>query len=125
MFVHAVTYEDQTGTPLPAAMRWLGMYGARIRQQADDRDSGPYSTGAVETVNFKLANELIGERANRLANRPRTIKLLDLLAVGLNGHASERAFAKAIRLHLEGHHGRPLLNQRPHDDTKGNPTLFT
>ena len=35
----------------------------------------------------------------------------------------ERAFAKAIRLHLEGHRGRPLLHQRPHDDTKGNPRL--
>ena len=28
----------------------------------------------------------------------RAIKLLDLLAVGLNGRADERAFAKAIRM---------------------------
>ncbi len=63
-------------------------------------------------------------RANRLGNRRRPFKLLDLMTVGLNGHANERAFAKAIRLHLEGHQGRPLLKQRPHDDTKGNPTLY-
>jgi hypothetical protein len=44
---------------------------------------GPYSTGAVEAVNFKLASELIGERANRMGNRARAFKLLDLLTVGL------------------------------------------
>ncbi len=79
----------------------------------------------METVNFKLAQELIGERANRLGNRKRLIKLLDLLTVGLNRHANERAFAKVIRLHLEGHAGRPLLRQRPHDDDKGQPSLFS
>lgn len=124
-FVHAVTHEDQTATPMPAAMRWLGLFGAHIRDQAHNRDRGPYSTGAVETINLKLATELIGERANRLGNRRRLFKLLDLMTVGLNGRANERAFAKAIRLHLEGHHGRPLLHQRPHDDTKGNPSLYT
>ena len=65
------------------------------------------------------------ECANRLANRARTIKLLDLLTVGLNGQANERALAKAVRLHLEGHDGRPRLHQRPHDDPEGNPSLFT
>ena len=59
-----------------------------------------------------------------LGNRARIIKLLDLLAAGLNGHANERAFAKAVRLHLEGHRGRPLLQQRPHDDRKDKPSLF-
>ncbi len=33
-FVHAVTHEDQTATPMPAATRWLGLFGARIREQA-------------------------------------------------------------------------------------------
>lgn len=125
LFAHAVTHENQTATPMPAAMRWLANQGQRVRDQAAFRDRGPYSTGSVEAVNLKLKTELIGERSNHLANRPRTVKLLDLLAVGLNGHANDRAFAKAVRLHLEGHHGRPLLGQRPHDDLKGNPSLFT
>lgn len=68
---------------------------------------------------FKLAQELIGERANRLSNRKRLSELLDLLTVGLNGHANERAFAKVIRLHFEGHAGRSLLRQRPTATTPG------
>jgi hypothetical protein len=75
-------------------------------------------------VNRKLADELIGERANRMGNRGRAIKLLDLLTLGLNGHASDREFAKAIRIYLEGQRGRPQLHQRPHDDLKGAPSLF-
>jgi hypothetical protein len=124
-FVHAIQHEDRTGTPLPAAMRWIAQRGQRVRDQAFNRDRGPYSTGAVEAVNLKLATELIGERANRMGNRARAVKLLDLLTVGLNGHANERPFAKAIRIYLEGHRGRPQLLQRPHDDFKGAPSLFT
>ena len=124
-FVHAIEHEDRTATPMPAALRWIRMYGQRVRDQAANRDRGPYSTGAVEAVNRKLAAELIGVRANRLGNRARTIKLLDLLSAGLNGQADERAFGKAIRIYLEGHSGRPQLNQRPHDDPRGAPSLFT
>ena len=125
-FVRAVRHEHQHGTPLPAALRWIATHGPRLRAQASNRPRrGPYSTGAVEAVNQKLATELIVERANRMGNRARAIKLLDLLAVGLNGHANERAFAKAIRIHLEGHGGRPQLTQRPHDDLRGAPSLFT
>jgi hypothetical protein len=106
--VHAVGHEDQHGTPLPAALRWIAMRGPRLRAQASNRPQhGPYSTGAVEAINFKLASELIGERANRMGNRSRAFKLLDLLTVGLNGRANERSFAQAIRIYLEGHHGRP------------------
>jgi hypothetical protein len=47
------------------------------------------------------------------------------VAIRLNGRANERAFAKAIPIHLERHHRRPLLNARPHGDLKGNPSLFT
>jgi hypothetical protein len=125
-FVRAVEHEHQTGTHLPAALRWIGTYGPRLRAQASNRPCrGPFSTGAVEAVNRKLASELIGERANRMGNRARAIKLLDLLTVGLNGEADERAFAKAIRIYLEGHRGSPQLQQRPHDDLKGAPSLFT
>ena len=46
-------------------------------------------------------------------HRARAIRLLDLLTLGLNGHANERGFAKAIRIYLEGHHGRPQLNSAP------------
>jgi hypothetical protein len=124
-FVHAVEQEDANGTALPAALRWVGMYGARIRDQAANRwRRGPYSTGSVGAVNRKLADEFLGTRANRLGNRTRTIKLLDLLTVGLNGQASQRGFAKAVRIYLEGHGGRPQLHQRPHDDPKGAPSLF-
>ena len=124
-FVHAVRHEDQHHTPLPAALRWTTRYEPRLRAQANNRPSRwPYSTGAVAAVNHKLATELIGERANRMGNRPRAFKLLDLLTVGLNGRANERAFAKAIRVYLEGHRGRPQLKQRPHDDLTGNPSLF-
>jgi hypothetical protein len=123
-FASAVEHEDRHGTPMPAALRWIAQRGQRIRTQAANRDRGPYSTGAVEAINLKLATELIGERANRLANRRRTIKLLDLLTLDLNGNANERDFAKAIRVYLEGHQGRPQLPQRPHDDLKGNPSLF-
>ncbi len=38
--------------------------------------------------------------------------------------ANERAFTKAIRIYLEGHHGRRQLKQRPHDDLKANPSIF-
>jgi hypothetical protein len=125
-FVHAVRHEDQHGTSLPAALRWIATYGQRLSAQASNRaPRGPYSTGAVEGVTFKLAGEVIGERANRMGNRIRAFKLLDLLTVGLNGRANERAFARAIRIYLEGHRGRPQLKQRPHDDLKGNPSLFT
>lgn len=125
-FVRAVQHEDQHRTRLPAALRWIATYGPRLRAQAGNRPQhGPYSTGAVEAVNQKLATELIGERANRMGNRARAFKLLDLLTVGLNGRANERAFAKAIRIYLEGHHGRPQLKQRPHDDLRGAPSLFT
>lgn len=94
-FVHAVEHEDRHGTPLPAALRWIATYGPRLRAQASNRPQrGPYSTGAVEAVNVKLATELIGERANRMGNRARAFKLLDLLTVGLNGRANERAFAR-------------------------------
>jgi hypothetical protein len=57
------------------------------------------------------ADRVIGERANRMSNRARAIKLLDLQTVGLNGRANERAFAKAIRIYLEGRQGRPQLNE--------------
>ena len=60
-----------------------------------------------------------------MGNRARAFKLLDLLTVGLNGRANERGFAKSIRIYLEGHRGRPQLKQRPHDDLKGAPSLFT
>jgi hypothetical protein len=68
--------------------------------------------GAVDAVNLKLSRELIGERANRKSNRDRATKLVDLLTVGLNGRANEREFTKAIRVYLEGHHGRSQLLQR-------------
>jgi hypothetical protein len=124
-FVVAVEHEDWTGTRLPAALRWIGIYGMRLRAQAANRSRrGPHSTGAVEAVNYKLAHELIGERANRMGNRARAIKLLDLLTLGLNGHAHDREFAKAIRVYLEGHRGRPQLHQRAHDDLLGAPSLF-
>lgn len=123
-FVRAVEQEDATATSLPAMTRWLGNRAALIRAQSIRRGDGPYSTGAVEAVNLKLKNELIGERANRLGNRRRMIKLLDLLTVGLNGRASEREFAKAVRIHLETHQGRPLLSQRQHDDLRGAPSLY-
>ena len=124
-FVRAVEHENATGTPMPAALRWIQMYGPRIRAQAANRwRKGPYSTGAAEAIIHKLRDELLGYRAHRLGNRARTIKLLDLLTVGLNGQANQREFAKAIRIYLEGHHGRPQLNQRPHDDPKGAPSLF-
>jgi hypothetical protein len=55
--------------------------------------------------------------------RRRAVKLLNLLTVGLSGRANERG-AKAVRVYLEGHRGRPQLKQCPHD-VKGNPSLFT
>jgi hypothetical protein len=64
-------------------------------------------------------------QARHLGNRQRTIKLLDLLTLGYNHHADERAFAVAIRKYLEGHHGRPQLAQRQLDDLKNTPSLYT
>ncbi len=68
--------------------------------------------------------ELIGERADRMGNRARACELLNLLTVGPDGLANERAFAKAIRAYLEGRPGRPQLKQRPDDDPKGVPSLL-
>lgn len=48
-----------------------------------------------------------------MGNRARAAELLDLLTVGLNGRANERAFAKAIRIFLEGHHGRAAAQAAP------------
>jgi hypothetical protein len=54
-FVRAIEVEDQTGTPLPAALRWVhGRSGLLVRSQTINRTSGPYSTGPVEAVNVKL-----------------------------------------------------------------------
>jgi hypothetical protein len=122
--VGAVAHENETGIPRPAALRWVGMYGQRITGQAANRwRSGPYSTGAVEAANKKL-DKFLDSRAQRMGNRARAIKLLDLLTVGFNGRAHQREFSKEVRIYLEGHEGRPQLHQRPHDDPKGVPSLF-
>lgn len=124
-FAAAVDSEHRTGIALPATPNWFATYGPRIRQQAAARTPHQaHSTGAVEAVNGWLKRAL-AQRARHLGNRQRTIKLLDLLTVGYNHHADERAFAVAIRKYLEGHHGRPQLAQRQLDDIKSSPSLYT
>ena len=101
-----------------------------VRSQTINRTDGPYSTGPAEAVNVKLKGFLV-DRINRMGNRPRAIKLLDLITIGLNGQINERAFAQDIRTRLEAHRGHAVLHQRPHDDPKFNsndptttPSLF-
>jgi hypothetical protein len=99
----AVDAEHRTGIALPATPNWFTTYGPRIRQQAAAcAPHQAHSTGAVEAVNTWLTRAL-AQRARHLGNRQRMIKLLDLLTVGYNHHADERAFAVAIRKYLEGH----------------------
>jgi hypothetical protein len=124
-FVAAVEHEDRTGIAPPAMCNtWLPRYGAILREQARMLPyAGPHSAAPVEAVNSKLSNNLLGERADRMRNRPRAIKLLDLLTLGLNNQVNELAFAKQVRIYLEANGGR-APRQRPHDDAKRHPSLF-
>lgn len=97
--------------------------GPHVCEQGDNGNRGREYEALIK-AKHKLTSELIGKRASRLQNRARIIKLLDLLTLGINGEADESAFADAIHRHLDYHYGRPLLHQRPHDDPKGNPSLF-
>jgi hypothetical protein len=113
----------RTGHPLPGAMRWLGNNGTFTAQQTATRPpGGPYSVGAVEATIQTVRGHLL-ERTQRLGDRIRATLLLDLLTIGLNKQVNERAFAKHVRLHLEAQAGR-AARQRPHDDPKGQPSLF-
>lgn len=123
-FAAAVDREHRTGIPLPATPTWLATYGPRIRQQAARAPHQAHSTGAVEAVTRWL-RQTLGRRARHLGNRQRTIKLLDLLTLGSNHHADERACAVVIPKYLEGQHGRPQLAQRQLDDLKSTPWLYT
>ena len=124
-FVHAIEAEHRRNQTLPASPNWLAQFGPRIRQQTINRVAQQaHSTGAVEAVNAWLKRKL-GDRVRHLGNRRRTVKLLDLLTLGYNHHADERAFAVAIRKYLEGHYGRPQLTQRQLDDLKSTPSLYT
>lgn len=38
--VHAIRHEDQNATPMPAAIRWLRLFGARVRVQAATATAG-------------------------------------------------------------------------------------
>jgi hypothetical protein len=79
---------------------------------------------ARPTVTHKLASELIGERANRMGNRAWAFKLLDLITGRPQRPRQRTRLRQGVRIHREGHRGRPQLKQRPHDDLKGNPSLF-
>lgn len=90
--------------PLEAGPRW----------RRHDPSSSAVIDGAVEST----------VRLDELAAAAPAGGGVALLAVGLDGRANERAFAKSIRIYLEGDCGRPQLKQRPHDDLKGAPSLF-
>ncbi len=123
-FVNAIETEHRRNQTLPASPRWLAQFGPRIRRQTIDRvPEQAHSTGAVEAVN-NWRKRVLGSRVRRVGNRQRTIKLLDLLTIGYNHHANERAFAVAIRKDLEGHRGRRQLAQGRLDDLKSTPSLY-
>jgi len=122
-FVAAVEHEHQNATSLPAARSWIARYGPPSASRPRCARGRGRIHGAGRGHQQQARHQLIGERADRMGNRHRAIKLLDLLTLGLNNQANERSFAKTVRITLEANAGH-APRQPPHDDPKGHPSLF-
>ncbi|MFP3881891.1 MAG: hypothetical protein ACLFWH_06185 [Actinomycetota bacterium] len=104
-------------------MRWLNRHSTLVARQIANRTPGdPNSVGPVETVIRELVRRL-NYRAGNFGNRQRTVLLLRLMLLDINGHADEREWADIIRRYLlAGNEERTVGHadhQRQHDDPLG------
>jgi hypothetical protein len=120
---HARHTHDLASPPLPGLARWLDYYGETVAAQLETRSSlGPNSIGAVEAALRQVERAFLG-RSQSFGNRPRLDQLLGLMTLHANGHADPRRWADRLRARLHPHRGVPP-RQRPHDDRRGQPSLF-
>ncbi len=97
--------------------RWIAVNAATIEAQfarralAPRRSDMPLTTAALEQITRPIVAALYPRRY-ALKNRARLNRLLMLLQLNVNGDDDAHAYAKAIRVHLESHGGRPLLQRR-------------
>jgi hypothetical protein len=124
-FQTAARHAHQHATPsLPALARWLDNYGELVATQLGTRSSlGPNSIGAVEAALRQIDRAFQG-RSQSFGNRPRLNLLLELRTLHANGQADPRRWADRLRERLHPCGGVPP-KQRPHDDTRGRPSLLT
>ena len=71
----------------------------------------PLTTAALEQITRPMAAALYPRR-HALKNRERLNRLLMLSQLHVNGDADARAYAKAMRAHLESNGGRPPGRRR-------------
>lgn len=91
----------------------------RILDQAVQKDNTlRYSTGALESALFQLAETKISWRRGWLKNRRRVDYLLSLMQLDMLGLANQDTFAKIIERYLRHH---PMPRQDRLTDPKGTP----
>jgi hypothetical protein len=91
----------------------------RIMNQVVQKDNTlRYSTGALESALFLLAETKISWRRTWLKNRRRVDYLLSLMQLDMLGVANQDAFAKIIERYLRHH---PMPRQNRLTDPKGIP----
>jgi hypothetical protein len=98
--------------------RWIAVNAATIESQFARRALTPHrapdmplTTAALEQITRPITAALYPRRY-ALKNRERLNRLLMLLQLHVNGDDDARAYARAIRAHLESNGGRPLRRRR-------------
>jgi hypothetical protein len=115
---------SQSAPPLRALMRWLDNYGETVAAQLETRSSlGPNSIGAVEATLRQVERAFHG-RSQSFGNQKRLNLVLDLMTLHQNGDADPRRWADRLRERLHPRNG-VAPEQRPHDDTRGHPSLIS
>lgn len=109
--------------------RWIAVNVGTIETQFARRTLTPHrapdmplTTAALEQITRPIAAALYPRRY-ALKNRERLNRLLMLLQLHVNGDDDVRAYARAIRTHLESNEGRPLRRRRALADPAGSPSL--
>jgi hypothetical protein len=108
--------------------RWIAVNGATIEAQfarralTPRRPDMPLTTAALEQITRPIVAALYPRRY-ALKNRERLNRLLMLLQLHINGDDDVRAYARAIRRHLELNERRPLVPRRAITDPAGSPSL--
>ena len=122
-FEKLVRYEAEITGGLKGAVRWMDLNSAMVAKQVETRrHAGPNSVGPVETYIKELVRRL-EYRAGNFGNRQRTLSLIRLMLLDINGHADEREWADIIRRYLLAANGHKDAghadHQRQHDDPLG------
>ncbi len=121
--------DDARAAGLPRVTRWLDEWQPILEAQYDRRGfrstrpvNMPLTTGGLEAISRPIRDALHPRRYG-LKNRERLNRLLMLVQLDANGQASERDYAKQIRLWLEANGGRPAATRRAVADRRGAPSL--